>query len=149
MKVKYYLGEFLNKSIDDLESNILFTQLFSIQNIEKNDQRFYLEETQKGIDLVFSEEKKLISIQLHSCLDGNDEYKSYVGLLPFELRFNMPKKTIREKLGKPDQFSEGKTIPILGYYSSWDKYDDDNMSIHFQYTHDELGVSRLTLSPCS
>jgi hypothetical protein len=67
----------LGKTLSTVRNNPLIKSLFSsIEPIEEIGDRKYLANRKQGAELVFDEEERLISIQLHS---NHDSYTSFSG----------------------------------------------------------------------
>ena len=82
---------------------------------------------------------------MHLFLEATNEYWPFVGVLVSGLTPGSTREEVSQRLGRPSRSGEAMTLPILGRQGSWDRYDGEKVSIHFQYAESEDRIRLVTL----
>src|SRR4051812_36021089 len=86
----------IDKNIEDILKDPVYQLYFQGVNMTKEEDDFYLSRLDKGIELVLSNEKNIISIHFFGEKDRN-----FIGDLPNRLKFSFNKAEIHEIFGLP------------------------------------------------
>lgn len=139
----YELFNWLDKHINEISDSDLYKKNFSDRIIDNIEEDFFLENLDKGIDVIFTNEMIVSSIHLYS--DNFMGSKSFKGDLPFNLEFYKTKKEVNKMLGEPMVSGGGYDDSIFGYVDLWDKYYYDFYSLHVKYAREGERILLITL----
>jgi hypothetical protein len=134
----------LGKYLNSLADNIIIGKYISESVESKYDTDIYMTNKDKGIELIFDEDKKLKCI--HFFGEKNDEYKRFNGILPLGLSFSNDKQTLFNKIGNR-KIAEGggDILPILGKSNYWCKFQFEECRVRFEFNDvDEITLVSLT-----
>jgi len=108
------------------------------------DGRSYLELPEVGISFVLSADNKATTIHLYA--RGRDSYSQYAGPMPFGLRFDMSRDTVRTALGKPHKSMDEIIDPLLGKVNARDIYVLEKNSVSVEYTPNMNEISLISIA---
>ena len=119
------LTKWIDKNIEELGDNEIYTQFFSGKVVFTIDQDKYLSNPEKGLDIVMFDSMKIHTIHLFS---GNTaDAKQFTGEMVQQINFKMSREAVKKILGNPNRRGGGfKTI--WGNVPLWDKYYFDTYS---------------------
>lgn len=125
------LIDMLGKPIQDVAKSPFVAALKSKAKIQKIEEEYYLEFSDRGIVFIGSSDRRVSSIQMYAEEPGG--YKQYAGALPAGLKFSNSRKDVRDRLGMPDKTGGDKTNSMIGYIPPWDSYEHPTHVIRFGY----------------
>ena len=73
------------------------------------------------------------------------EYSAFRGALVHGLTPGWTRADVRRRLGTPSRSGEAQNHPPLGRYGAWDRFDEDVLSLHFQYTEPGEEIDLITV----
>ncbi len=134
------------RSVAELSSNLDAVP----EVVDGEDGTLYHSFREKGIDVAFGEDDRLVSIFLYPGTADDrgyhGEYASYPGQLPGELNFEMCRSKVHEELGRPRHSGGGEPDPYLGPAPTWDTYVRPDFRLHIQYLKGGERISLIELS---
>ena len=140
------LPTFLNRKIDHLHA--AFPQWRLDRRVNEDELHENLPTTIRyaskpnGLEIECDAEDVVKVIYLHS--SGHEGFEGYPDpVAGVELSWDRTK--VRARLGPPSRAGEAKSIPGLGSYGPWDRYDFATHSIHFQFHPTLPRVSLITI----
>jgi hypothetical protein len=148
------LIQFIDKKFKDIKLSKYFCEITEnrklLQNLDND--RYYIKCENYGLEFLFSKSKVLNSIYLKShnyckIWEENDEIKQFTGILPRNLKFEMPPEIVHQTLGNPDISGGGGFF--VGRIPVWNKYLFENYSLHIQYTEDLSSIELITIMSLS
>ena len=139
----YELALWIDKHIDEISNSTLYEKYFSAIELDKIADEFFLENLNKGIDIVFTE--KLIVRAVHLYSENFMGAKKFKDELPSNLSFDYKKKEVEKMLGKPMSSGGGHESKILGYVELWNKYYLNKYSLHLSFAEGGDRISLITL----
>jgi hypothetical protein len=125
-----------------LESDV-YTQSFKGEQIEIMGESPYLNARDAGIELCLCKKRKVQAIHLYSgTLEG---FCRYEGPYPANLSFGSSRAQIRAALGEPALAMEAGGTGIMAIEHSFDRYENEQFYIRFQYEAGDGAVGLITL----
>jgi hypothetical protein len=104
----------------------------------------------KGLDVAFDQEDRLVCIFLYPGIAHDRgyhaEYGRFTGTLPEGLSFDMSRSMVHATLGPPDFSGGGEQDRYLGPGPRWDTYKRPAYYLHIQYLKGGERISLLELS---
>lgn len=73
------------------------------------------------------------------------EYAAFRGALTHGLTSRSTRADVRKSLGTPSRSGEAQTLPPLGRYGGWDRFDSKVLCRHFQYSEPEEEIELITI----
>jgi hypothetical protein len=73
---------------------------------------------------------------------GNAAFR---GALMHGLTARSTRTDVRKRLGTPSRSGEAQTLPPLGRFGAYDRYDSKGLCLHFQYTEPEEQIELITV----
>lgn len=92
---------------------------------------------------ILAEDGRVITVFLY--VEAEDGYSAFPSPLPFELQRGATRTEIRRLLGKPQHIGKAYVDDILGPHGPWDRFTIDDTSVHIEYSHPGLQITKLTL----
>ena len=118
--------------------------------VDGEDGTLYYSFRDKGLDVAFDEDDRLVSIFLYpGTADDRGyhaEYARFPGNLPGDLNFDMSRSKVHEVLGRPTHSGGGEPEPYLGPSPVWDTYSRPDVCLHIQYLKGGERISLVELS---
>jgi hypothetical protein len=125
-----------------LESDI-YAQNFNSEQIETMGESPYLNGRDAGIELCLTKKHKVQAIHLYSGkLEG---FCRFAGPYPSGLSFTSSRAQIRAVLGEPFMSMEAGGAGITAIERSFDRYENEQFYIRFQYEVGDGAVRLITL----
>lgn len=137
------ITDWLGLDLATVSQGTLFKYFFSNIQPDNIDDTFYLTNSDKGIELVISEEKLVTTIHLFSGEDG--EYGPFNDDMPFNLSFSMSKEDLRKFFGNPERTGGGHNALYIGYVDPWEKFYLNPYTIHVVYKKGSIAKISLGL----
>ena len=141
----YELAGWIDRNYNIIKHTELFVRYFADTDLEQieDDDTFYVENSDKGIDVVFSENLDVIAVHLFSGKFLN--LNIFNEELPFDLNFLFSRVKVSRLLGEANVRGGGYGRGQLGIVPYWDKYYFDSYSLHLQYSNDESYIELITI----
>ena len=117
------LASMVSKKLSDNETKNWFSNLGDPPEVSTYEDTFYYTFKNKGISILFRKPEILRTIFLYA--EGTDDFSQYQGVLPFQLTFDLNRKTIESIFGKPESSGGGK------YYNFYVSYDSKGIGITY------------------
>lgn len=73
------------------------------------------------------------------------EHAAFCGALPRGLTARSTRADVRKRFGMPSRSGEAETLPFLGRYGGWDRFDSKHLCLHFQYSDPEEEIEMITV----
>lgn len=73
------------------------------------------------------------------------EYAAFRGTLTHGLTAQSNRLDVKRSLGTPSRSGEAQTLPLLGRYGGWDRFDSKVLCLHFQYSDPEDEIELITV----
>lgn len=96
-----------------------------------------------GLQITFDQQHKVNTI--HVFAENIDKYQQYPYPLPKGLSFNVNRDEAIAILGQPSVTGGPVKAVINKSIFFWDRWDNENFSLHLQYPEDKNSISMLTL----
>lgn len=144
-----YSGEdcfiFLGRSYSEIRHYPIYKEYFGGCEISGCDDRFHVLNRSAGIELIFTEELTCRTIFFFS--GKSFDHASFSDALPFDLDFSMSQRTVHMHHGSPQEYGggDGAANIFYGAIPPWDKYLQDGISIHVQYSFDRQEINLVTV----
>lgn len=141
------ITNWIDKKIIDLVDTEKYQEYFRDQLPTIFEDRRYIANNAKGIELVLSDLDLVVSIHLF----GNNRISEseFYGILPLNMNFSFSKDIVRSILGTPQRSGGGYSQILYGVLPVWDKYIMNKFSIHLEYSSDESSISMITIASLS
>jgi hypothetical protein len=73
------------------------------------------------------------------------DFSAFRGALISGLSANSSRRDVLNLFGSPPISGQAETIPILGRQGAWDRYDSDQVCLHFEYTEPDERLRQITI----
>ena len=73
------------------------------------------------------------------------EYRAFRGALIAGLSARSTRADVRKALGRPTRSGEAQTVPVLGRKGAFDRYDNESLCLHFEYSEAGQVVRLITV----
>ena len=112
IKKNLNLTSMVGKKLSDNETKNWFSKLGDSPEVDTFGSCFYYNFEKKGISIMFLKSEILDTIFFYA--KGSDDFRQYQGVLPFQVTFDLNRKTIESIFGKPE--SSGVASAIISMY---------------------------------
>jgi hypothetical protein len=129
------ITDFIDKPFEDIKSKFLFKKLFENKHLERIDDRYYIEDLDKGIDMVLTDKKIIWSIHL---------FPNFMQTIPLNLNFYLSYIDIEMILGKATHYGGGFNS-LYGEIPFWFRYVLKDYTIHFEFSKDKMKINMITI----
>jgi hypothetical protein len=137
----------IDQSLDLVSNKELYKIYFASINPTEYEDVIYISNYEKGIELVLTPEKVVISIHLFG--KNTVDHGSFRGKIPFELNFSYSRKEVVEVLGIAHLNGGGHSDAFLGYINNWEKYIYPDLTLVIEYSNQYEKIEMLTISSLS
>lgn len=96
-----------------------------------------------GLQLQHGADERVTTVFIHA--EGKDGYTQFADPLPGGLSFDHTRDDVRAVLGTPSRFKDPGVGLFVGPHGGWDRYDDDDASLHVEYRLDDGRIELITL----
>lgn len=133
----------LGMQLNDVAKSPFLQSLDVDPRTEKIEDRLYMELPASGVAFIATPDGTVMAIQLHT--EGYQGYNGFEGKLPRGIAFSDSRRVIQHKLGKPSTSGGGEVIPLFGKAAAWERFDQNEWSLHIQYADGDGAINLVTL----
>lgn len=74
-----------------------------------------------------------------------DGFAACISPLPYDLLPQSTRSDVRQRLGMPTRSGAAQSLPPLGRYGPWDRFDGTDLCLHVQYTESNERIELITI----
>jgi hypothetical protein len=103
----------------------------------------YLNAKSAGISFALEKDGAVRTVFFYS--QGFEDFAQYAGPLPAGLTFASSRAEVRAALGGPSMSGEPGGVGLMAIEYGFDRFENDNRYVHFQYTKGDNTVLLVTI----
>ncbi|TMO01314.1 hypothetical protein [Pseudoalteromonas sp. S558] len=134
------LLKLIDKHLEDSEV-VRFLNDYSLQ-FEHDDDEYYISFTDIGLEIIADDDKRINTVFISSLSKG--AIKEYSPIIK-GVNFRSSRAEVRNVMGIPTKSGNPLADTILEPTAGYDRYDNEQYAIHFEYNSENSTISLITL----